>query len=749
MDGKRCGFICLAILGVLILAFGLLFGLLVPAALDEGIKKYSRLCDTDGSAYKAWQTNTQSDAAAKYKYYYGFNITNAQAYLSQASVGAVNLTIDSRGPYALRQYDTKFNITFSADKSTVNYSTWETYEFDSSKSCSGCGPTDLGTNFNPTFLGLLTRTNMELVIALSLSNFDATYMVKIAGGYPTCTTTTIGVALSGTPCDPNTNSNCCCNIAASNVDGCFVRAQSGFYSKLAQFDGGVQVGSFYSPLIITKTIHEAGFGYPSALAGFVAAQTYAQDTNATTRPVSVASLAALGQYTALVRAACSTAGSNGIAGSLSTMATLAGQIGVSADIMKQFAHISCAPLSAVSYWAETSELNPLVSRCQLVASNGGIYADACVCAHNTSATSTTSAPCCTKLGFGCLAPIPGYVSSRLYTSKDAYHTVNKEWAVAGTGCGSYSVKGSEFWNTHYNSKTSFAVWNSNGVTEGVHLTPAQVNTFSTAASPYVYTVKGSGGSNSVGVGRTSAVTSNDLTDGKPYLESIYVFISQALRPQTLYNSGTEKFQGVTVNRFIVKENFLDKNVNADPSDPAVDNFQVGVGHPFSGVVDTSYIRGFPSYLSRPYFLYQTSLLSRGMTVTENGAAITPTKEKHDTYLLIEPALGATLSGHKRLQAAFSVYPCTTALATVGMCASGGSLANVFTRNVPGGIIVPTFFMDETASATTSSTDSIQAINTVLYAADIILIVCSIVGFFIFVLGLVLALRKGSEVSSSK
>lgn len=56
---------------------------------------------------------------AKFKLYYGFNVTNAAQYLAQLPTSPVTLQLDMQGEYAMRQYDTNYNISFSNNNAQV------------------------------------------------------------------------------------------------------------------------------------------------------------------------------------------------------------------------------------------------------------------------------------------------------------------------------------------------------------------------------------------------------------------------------------------------------------------------------------------------------------------------------------------------------------------------------------------------------------------------------------------------------
>ena len=133
----------------------------------------------------------------------------------------MDLKLKARGPYAMREYDTLYNISFFDDNRQVTYKTWTRYEFDAAASCAGCTNTDMFTAMNPGLLSAMTSAGSEIILGLVASNFDLAY-----GTAPQCTAESISYSL-GSLCNPATDPKCCCSNAQTGAaDTCGVRAAS-------------------------------------------------------------------------------------------------------------------------------------------------------------------------------------------------------------------------------------------------------------------------------------------------------------------------------------------------------------------------------------------------------------------------------------------------------------------------------------------------------------------------------------------
>jgi len=236
---------------------------------------------------------------------------------------------------------------------------------------------------------------------------------------------------------------------------------------------------------------------------------------------------------------------------------------------------------------------------------------------------------------------------------------------------------------------------------------------------------------------------------------MFVYITQVLRSVLLVNLGSEKFNGITVNRYSPDKEFLSRTYvpNPDNSYYISGSTQVAAGKgkgwvyggatPFDGVQDVTVLASFNAFLSRPYFLYgDPNLLTRGITVTTNGVPAEASTDLHDTFILVEPSSGLSLAGHKRLMASFALFNCTNAGQLCGAGFEPGlSITQVSGPFVPPGIIIPQYFMDENSQATSDNIDTFKKIMNIILAADVILVVASIAGFIGCMVGTVVLGRR--------
>eukprot|EP00301_Raphidiophrys_heterophryoidea_P025339 c8481_g1_i1.p1 GENE.c8481_g1_i1~~c8481_g1_i1.p1 ORF type:complete len:778 (-),score=148.24 c8481_g1_i1:104-2176(-) len=663
--------------------------------------------------------------------YYGFNATNVVEYLSQPPNTFVNLTLDVVGPYAMRQYDTMYNVTFKNDNKEVSYKTWSKFQFTPEKSCTGCNNTDRFVGLNPGFLNLMTATGSEFIIGLLTSSADLRYG---ALGYNKCTPDAIAFSLAAEDCNPLNASTplCCCNNsrAETGMSSCYNRGK-GLYSTFSAFDNGIEFTPFSrdspatSPLFVKKNVHEFAYGYPSALLGLIIGTSLASSGK-------FADLAVMANYTDLVLQACSYS-STGLSPNVDEMKD------------KPYQHISlttCAPVAGSLYW---TNLFSGVKACSLV--NQQVGCKCLISTHGTNGMSTSDKPCCTYAGLGCLRKIPGYVSDEMYLSEDqVYDDYPTDNTTQSTGCGSFDSE-KEFWWSTYESLKAKPVWTN---ITALYVDPSQLDIKAAAKDPNFYfaPTMGSDGTRSKGVGHTSGSFSKELTDGKPKYDSRTVFITQVYRPTTVHFKGTTKFNGITLAKYSPNQDFLSQAVKAYPLD--VDNGIVGGATPYSGIADISYIAGFPAYVSRPLFLYgdaealhqttcnrtnpQTATVScSGINIMIDGESALPDPVLYETYLNVEPATGLTMEGHKRLMASFGLYKCVSKLQG---CTPyfGVGLANLLSPYVPGGKVIPQYWMDETSQATDDQVSKFKSLEMVSYSADVVLLVLTLFGSLFIVAG---------------
>lgn len=104
--------------------------------------------------YDDWLTNTDPDDVAQYMTYYLFNLTNSLEYISGEKA-----IYEEHGPYAFRQYKTKFDVSFNADETEVTYSEYSYYVYDTEKSVGSLS--DKIININPSYVGVIDGVGSE------------------------------------------------------------------------------------------------------------------------------------------------------------------------------------------------------------------------------------------------------------------------------------------------------------------------------------------------------------------------------------------------------------------------------------------------------------------------------------------------------------------------------------------------------------------------------------------------------------
>lgn len=448
--------------------------------------------------------------------------------------------------------------------------------------------------------------------------------------------------------------------------------------------------------------------------------------------------------------------------------------------------ITCRPASAARYWAEEITVAPnyTMQRCAVIGQGAGVGQQACACALNTSSYTTVVKPCCTTMGLGCLAPVPGYIADNLVLSEDQAKALNSfDEYVENTGCGDYAV-GEETWQSEYARQQSkalfFRAFRADVDPRKPPYSPVDAQEFQAgmnniATTPagndvpdfYMSPVMGGDGTRFKGVGKNSKMFSNELSTGNPAYQHLTLFITQVYRATRVFMVDTLMNRGVRVNRFEPDKHFLDQGHTADPPGD-VDNAVVGAGVPYSGVTDVTYTTGVPSFVSFPLFLngdpdlrdQSTNCTTdpgncAGVRMTHDGKAAVPSEAAHMTYLEVEPASGMTVSAKKRLAASFSIFKCLNPAGEDSLPAyklgcfpgfASASMANLLSPNIAGGKIAMMYWIEETAAATDKQMSDIVKVGKLARSADLLLVICPIIGSIITLIATVVLFSKRNEAS---
>eukprot|EP00656_Telonema_subtile_P055053 TRINITY_DN8405_c0_g2_i4.p1 TRINITY_DN8405_c0_g2~~TRINITY_DN8405_c0_g2_i4.p1 ORF type:complete len:683 (+),score=166.52 TRINITY_DN8405_c0_g2_i4:321-2369(+) len=189
-------------------------------------------------------------------------------------------------------------------------------------------------------------------------------------------------------------------------------------------------------------------------------------------------------------------------------------------------------------------------------------------------------------------------------------------------------------------------------------------------------------------------------DNGPYSTTLFEWADQLKRPAALTFIEGVDYKGVHVNRFEMPRSEL---VGSNPvMQPGVDALgsDLGVGvlpgatKNIAGIVDMSPFEGFPLFVSMPHYYQGDPALQDYATLLTGDIAA-----NYVSYMEVEPASGTTFGGALRLQAA----------TMVNRTAAGGSMTTVFYPNVTPQVLVPLYWLDETAFISDTDLDLFKTV----------------------------------------
>eukprot|EP01136_Pigoraptor_vietnamica_P011374 Opistho-1_new@50172 len=221
---------------------------------------------------------------------------------------------------------------------------------------------------------------------------------------------------------------------------------------------------------------------------------------------------------------------------------------------------------------------------------------------------------------------------------------------------------------------------------------------------------------------------------KPRVTTYNVFVTQANRYLTLLYAGNFDFKGITLNKFVTDRNILKKDDRLNPKFFGKILLD-GVYDVYDGLQTTEDSRGFPSWISQPYFLYGDSRLLRQWPNLVTKLA-KDGEDAYNTYLGIEPITGATMYARKKLQGNVGVLP--------GMF-SDYNMYNGFVSPTHFWAPIPYYWVNEWADIPDPKAD---AFKTQIYktstGAYVILIALPIIGGLMSILGVFLIVSSRKE-----
>eukprot|EP00518_Triparma_eleuthera_P019180 CAMPEP_0197551568 /NCGR_PEP_ID=MMETSP1320-20131121/5075_1 /TAXON_ID=91990 /ORGANISM="Bolidomonas sp., Strain RCC2347" /LENGTH=991 /DNA_ID=CAMNT_0043112085 /DNA_START=13 /DNA_END=2988 /DNA_ORIENTATION=+ len=441
-----------------------------------------------------------------------------------------------------------------------------------------------------------------------------------------------------TPCLANSNKAAC---DADTVNTCSYAVGS---------------NDLYSAVMVTKTVREFAFGYPSAKVGYflgAAVLGGAKTLVAQGLPVSDAKVKALSfpattgytlpGYTADVAKVCQDKCAlhplfdplNPATADYLYASTCTGNAAAAKDLdddVKYLAGINCMPFTA------TFIANAACAYAGLAAASAGSTPPTCMCGatgtevglnlfadagYKTFKPFADQAMCCIADGMygttdlsgqGCLGAIPGFVNERnLFDDVSAatfHNTVplgdpTPAHTKDNTGCDASKDPGFDVLEyLEYYGKDEYSVYmpttntNPNVGFPGTAVplpTVADLKIFAeeTSLNTKVKVSGKDGGTQIQATGlRTRAWASKTFNDGEPSVDSYDVYVTQMKQPATVKAAGTITVKGIELQRYTTEADLFDKGA---------DNEAKGLGVIAGGGVGT-YAYGFPVFLSHPNFL---------------------------------------------------------------------------------------------------------------------------------------------------
>ncbi|KAG3098350.1 hypothetical protein PI124_g15366 [Phytophthora idaei] len=432
-------------------------------------------------------------------------------------------------------------------------------------------------------------------------------------------------------------------------------------------------GFVYNGLFVKRTASQWALGYPSMLAGLILGSNYL-NTCVTTMDAQCASCSE--DECLSISAACS-------------------QCTKGAALMAAN-NVTCGIIESI-YAAEYGE---------------------------TEAATFVGTTCglCEAMGL-CAAPLPGIAeSSGLDYSQAAPDASSLLDYVKRTGCDDLTKIGTY---VEYNGFTVAPVWVDLG--ERRNPTLAELSAFSSyanCASPVAniscFDVSGTDGAalkpGGVTINGMAKHTTADYFNS--YTGSIKIYT-------TVSNMETEvDFNGVSLHRF---------GTPSDTFDYTDENAKLGTGIPVDGLHQLSFVTGFLTYMSGPFFIFSnTSLLEAVEMTNTNGTVLTADymyesdgslveslHSAYGTFVDIESGTGQTMSARKRSQISYAV--------AASSVVPNASMSDLVWPTLPTEVVLPTYWVEEAGEAKDSVLDTFKSTLTLVKTFLPGLIVLIIVG----------------------
>jgi hypothetical protein len=170
------------------------------------------------------------------------------------------------------------------------------------------------------------------------------------------------------------------------------------------------------------------------------------------------------------------------------------------------------------------------------------------------------------------------------------------------------------------------------------------------------------------------------------------------------------FNGVSLHRFGTPSNIFDYTE---------DKADIGTGVPVDGVQQLSFVTGFLSYMSGPFFIYGDTALLEAVEMTNvNGTVMTADSmydsdgnlvdsvhSAYGTFVDIESGTGQTMSARKRSQVSYALAASTLA--------SNASMSDLLWPTLPTEVVLPSYWVQEAGEAKDSVLDTFKSTLTLV------------------------------------
>lgn len=433
-------------------------------------------------------------------------------------------------------------------------------------------------------------------------------------------------------------------------------------------------GFAYNGLFVTRTVSQWALGYPSLLAGLILGSNY------------------VGSCVGDLNEQCATLTGDEYAAIASSCATCAS--GAAVVAANNYTCAIIEELYAAEYGAEEAA-SFVATTCEL----------------------------CTTYGI-CAMPLPGIAeSSGMNYTATAPDESTLNTYIQRTGCDDLTQIGQY---EQYDGATTNPVWVT--LDERRNPTLAEIIAFSSyadcdapTANLTCFNVTGSDGT-SLKPGGVSITGFADETTVDSF--STYLGPAEMTVEITSFDEEVD-FSDVTLHRF------------GTPNDIFVstsENAYLGRGYPVDGLQPLTFITGFLSYMSGPFFIHGDSSLYENVAMTNSeGVAMTQAelyesdgstlkedyRSAYGTFVDIESGTGKTMRAFKRSMVSYAL--------AASVANSSASMSDVLFPSLPINVVLPSYWAQENGQAKDSLLDTFKSTVTLIKTFLPVMIVLLVVG----------------------